>query len=530
MDPPSFAEIMESPLAFAWALGDLYRGDEFGTHRFSGFHEQLVADASRAVFVSIAIPRGHAKTTLFSHIIPAWHLIRDPRGQERILLASATLGLARENCGKVREILSGEISISGLPPVPLATVFPWAEPVNRADSQGDCSRFNVRGRKGADKSASVYTGSPGSSLAGRRYTRSTLDDIVDEQTSETRDGREAGNDFVLQVEALRYDKTRSPITMISTNWHSGDATDFVAERQGWTQIKYDLYPDNDPRKSRPGELRPTICPDFMSPEEANIEEMRAITSNKYAFFSAQYRLRPTASDDPVFTEESYAFMCQPTLACEMMERFPAILLWDPVASIKAGKRMDRNGIAVVRAIPAGQFPLREHREGRDPGKNIFVPIFTGEIAGTADEALSQVEEWVSRKRWSNLKAVWVEDVAAQIYMVPWAESRGYIEGTRIRGQKIPSTSLPLRIAGLQKAAREGYFVIPGDCEGERLLQKRLLEFPNSDYDDLPAALCLLSYHWERRGSPLEEAGAPVKRSFEDGGPLPRPDPPGVVIF
>lgn len=504
--PPSLVETIRNPLAFAWAVG--YSGDEWGRKRYGAFHAQLASEIRSALLVSVVVPRGHAKTTLISHIMMAWELVRDAGGRHRLLAASATLGLAKENCGKVREILGGEIEVwpAGAAPeegqrLPLASIFPWAAPVNPLNSVGPCPSFNVAGRSGHGKEPSVFTGSPGTGLAGRRFTGAVLDDITNEQNSGTREQREKVIAFIAQIEALRYDHDHTWIRAPSTPWAPGDSTIHLSERRGWRQIKHDMYLDGMPRRSVPGEHRATVCPAFVSPEEAAEMERTAVLAGRYAFFSAQYRLQPIASDQPLFTAESWGQAHRPGLMRSSVERLgQVVLLWDPNSNVEnAGGSFDRNGVAVIRIIPAHKLPYAVH----DPRRNVFVPIFTGEIAGGADDALAQIEAWVGERRWPDLRSIWIEDVAAQTFLAPWARERGKIEGVRVRGQRIPAKSLTLRLAGLQTAMREGQFLIPDDLEGGDLLRERLLSYPAADYDDLPAALCLLSYHWDRIG-PVEE--------------------------
>lgn len=462
----------------------------------------------------MVVPRNHAKSTLFAHIGAAWLLLRT-MGRARILLGSATLGLAKLNCGKVRDILEGDIVIGG-ERRPLAALFPFVRPDNRLGKSGSSAGFNVAGRRGVGKEASVFVGAPGSNLAGFRPTHAILDDITNEQNCRTRERRDQVIQFVIQVEALMYSAT-SPIWMLSTPWAPGDSTDFIASRPGWRQLRQDIYLDGEPRRSLPGERRPVCCPSFINEEEANEMEMTAIATGRYAFFSAQYRLRPMASEEPLFTEEMLRFACSKGIkAAQIKGAHPCFLLWDPVSTIGEGaKSIDRNGVAVVMAVPAGALPWAVP----DPGRNVFLPVFTGEIAGGADNALAQIEKWVAANRWPNLRSIWIEEAFSQTFLTPWAKQRNKVGTVNIRGQRIPARDLTARLSGLQTAIREGYFVIPDDCEGRDLLLQRLGHYPVADFDDLPASLALLSSHFERRGR-LPGDEPPPLPTYEQGGPGP----------
>lgn len=501
-----------------------YQGDDEGRKFYGDFHRQLQAFVFSAPKTSLVVPRDHAKSTLFSQITVVWELIRS-RGKHRILLTSATLDLAKENCGKIREILEGDLILDGRR-YPLARLFPFAEPINVRDGMGPVAKFNVVGRSGIGKEASVFTGAPGSNLAGKRPTYIVFDDITNEKNVYTREQRQKTCKFVDQAEALAY-SADTPMRMVSTFWHPEDATTYVGRRKGWVQQIHDIYLDKDPRRSLPGENRPTICPAFINAEEANDKEMAAISSGNYSFFASQYRLRPQAAEDPLFTEEMWTHALSRRVSKDILPKYgAAFLLWDPVATVgTAIAGMDRNGITVVRAIPASMLPWSVP----DPRRNIFLPVFTCEIAGGADQALAQIEEWVESKRWPTLKSIWIEEVVAQTFLTPWAKQRGRLNSVQVRGQKIPNQDLTLRLAGIQTALREGYFVVPHDMEGGELFQRRFLAFPG-DYDDIPASVALLSSHFERFGRlPGDEGPAPTPIPYERRTDVPRPAADTVVF-
>lgn len=484
----ALSKALSSPVEFGRCLPG-YNGDGDGRKQFGGLHAEGSAFLREHTRASLVFPRNHAKTTLFCQIEAAWTLVRE-RGATRLLLGSATLPLAKQNAGKVRELLEGDLILDGAR-YPLARLFPWARPVNVRGVVGPCKDFNIVGRKGPGKEPSVFTGGPGTSLAGYRPTKAILDDVVNEQNCRTREQRERAIEFIAQVEALMYDAA-SPIYMVSTPWAPGDLTDHIATRRGWHQLRRPLYTG----PPTPDGLRPTVCPSFINGEEAAEMEQVARDAGRFAFFSAQYLLEPMSSDQPMFTAEMWAHASSRGLSVAKLPRGSDFLLWDPVATVGEGNAgIDRNGVIVVRAFPAQFAPWSVP----DPRRNIFAILFSNEIAGGADHALAEIEEWVESKRWPSLKSIWIEEIVAQTFLTPWAKQRGRLGSVQVRGQKIPRQDLTLRLAGVQTAIREGYLIIPDGCEGAALLRKRLLEFPVSDYDDVPGALALLSSHFERFG-------------------------------
>lgn len=484
----ALSKALSSPVEFGRCLPG-YQGDSEGRKQFGPLHEEGSAFLREHTRASLVFPRNHAKTTLFDQIEAAWTLVRE-RGHSRILLASATLALAKQNAGKVREILEGDIILDGNR-YPLGRLFPWVMPKNDRGTVGPCKEFNIAGRKGPGKEPSVFTGAPGTNLAGSRPTKAILDDVVNEQNCRTREQRERAIEFIAQVEALMYDAA-SPVYMVSTPWAPGDLTDHVAARRGWAQLRRPIYTG----PPGPDGLRPTVCPSFINSEEAAEMEQVARDAGRFSFFSAQYLLEPMSSDQPMFTAEMWAHASSRGLRVDKLPKGSDFLLWDPVATVGEGNAgLDRNGVIVVRAIPAQLVPWSVP----DPRRNVFAVLFTNEIAGGADHALEQIEGWIAAGKWPSLKSIWIEEIVAQTFLTPWMKQRGRLGSVQVRGQKIPRQDLTLRLAGVQTAIREGYLVFPDGAEGAQLLRKRLLEFPVSDYDDVPAALALLSSHFERFG-------------------------------
>jgi len=99
-----------------------------------------------------------------------------------------------------------------------------------------------------------------------------------------------------------------------------------------------------------------------------------------------------------------------------------------------------------------------------------------------------------------IKAIWIEEVAAQASLKPWLEERGNIKGVSIRGQRVGKTSQPQRLQGLATAMREGLVILPHEFPGRDLMVRQLTEYPASDYDDIPCAAALIGQHKERRGA------------------------------
>ena len=461
--------IWQDPLAFGEALG--YIGDRAGRKRFGLFHRQMLEHTESAPRTSTVVPRGHAKSTVISIIKNAWRLLRDP--SERILIACATLDLAEKLVGEIRDRLQGDICIQGQY-YPVRDIFPWLA-VQGGTRSGPCRSFNVAGRSGRGREPSIFASSVSSNLAGNHPTSATIDDPANEQNSRTYTRRQQVIDFIQQLEPLMYSPD-SPIDHIGTPWAFQDITAYLGEHEGWTQFRFGCWdgPDGSP-----------LCPSFLTADEIHDKERN--TSKQ--FFAAQYLCEPIPAEEALFDD---ALIRAATDRELKLPDGPEILLWDPVGRIE-GKTGDRNGLLIVRAIPAGALGLG----GFERDRNIFIPVLAHEIAGGADEAAC----WIERTAQSRplLASIWIEQVAAQGVLAPWLEERGRLGGIRIRGHKIPAQALTYRLQGLQTALRKGYLRLLPSFEGRDILIRRLTEFPLSDTDDLLAALALLCTHIDRRG-------------------------------
>jgi len=474
--------IWQDPLAFGEALG--YTGDRAGRKRFGPFHRRMLEHTESAARTSTVVPRGHAKSTVISIIKNAHRLLRDP--SERILIACATMDLAEKLIGEIRDRLNGDLSLGGQN-FPVRDIFPWlAIPGGAQGRSGPCRSFNVAGRAGRGREPSVFASSITSSLAGNHPTAATIDDPANEQNSRTYARRQQVIEFIQQLEPLMYSPD-SPIDHIGTPWAFQDITAHLGDHGGWTQFRFGCWDGEGAPGAGPGpDGTWPLCPSFLTAAELAEKEQ----SVSKQFFAAQYLCDPIPAEESLFEDLLINEATDRDLA---LPDAPEILLWDPVGRIE-GNTGDRNGLLIVRAVPAGILGLR----GFEPDRNIFVPVLAHEVAGGADEAACWIERIAETR--PLLQSVWIEKVACQGLLVPWLEERGRLGGIRIRSQAIPMKALSYRLQGLQTALRKGYLRLLPSFEGRDLLVRRMTEFPLSDTDDLLAAMALLSSQLDRRGS------------------------------
>ena len=488
-DPDIAAQILQiwsDPLAFGEALG--YAGDASGRKQFGEFHRRMLAHTESAPRTSTVVPRGHAKSTVITIIKTCHRLLRDPSA--RILIACAGLDLAKKLIGEIRDRLNGDLAI-GDRFLPVRDIFPWLAIEGDRRRSGPTEAFNITGRAGRGREPSVFAASVESNLAGNHPTHAVIDDPANEQNSRTFARRQKVIEFIQQLEPLMYSPD-SPIDHIGTPWAFQDVTHYLADHPGWTQFRFGVWDGVNPETgerdgSGPGPAGGwPLCPAFLAAEE--VDDKEAALSKQ--FFAAQYLCEPIPAEEALFDDDLVLGATDPDLK---LPDSPEILLWDPVARVE-GTTGDRNGLVVVRVIPAGLLGLK----GFEKDRNVFVPVLAHEVTGGADAAASWIENTLIPSR-PLLKAIWVEKVAAQAILAPWLEERGRLQGVRIRGQQIPTKALAYRLQGLQTAMRKGYLILPASFPGRDILVRRLTEFPLGDTDDILAALALLGTHLERRG-------------------------------
>ena len=495
--PKEIKRLFDDPLALGEALG--YKGDASGRKIFGELHKDVLDHMLSQPWTYTAIPRGHAKSTLISVILPIWKLLRNP--DKRILVASATLDLAKKLIGEIRDRLNGSLELRPGLYVPVREVFPHIGldgPDRRAT--GPTAKINISGRTAAGgREPSIFAGAVSSNLAGNHPTDAHFDDLCNEQNSRTYAQRQKVIEFVQQaVPLMRY--ADSPVSLVGTVWAFGDVLDYLKHHSSWSGMQFGVWDGINPETREKDGKGPgpdgswPLCPAYLNAEEiVNIQD-----DVSKVFFAAQYLCDPIPSEDALFDRSmtSAAFERDIDINSGILKDYPEILLWDPVHRLQGDSKnnqLSQNGLMTVRPIPAGVLGYK----GVDPTRNVFFITGAYEVSGGTDEAVCFVEDLVASNK--NIKSIWIEKKAAQETLAPWLEERGRVKGVHIRTQKIPSTALSNRLMGLVTAMRKSLLRIPPGIQGEDLLIRRFHEFPLSDSDDLLAAAALLGTMIERTG-------------------------------
>lgn len=490
-----------------------YRGLDNGRKRFGPLH-RIIADRLMAHGrTSTLVPRNHAKSTIISVGYPAWLVLRDP--SRRVLLGSASLALAKELIGEIRELYRADLEflIDGEPVAfPLLDAFPHVEPLGRRSATGPTDHLDIVGKTGRGRECTFFAGSPETSLTGRHPNAAFIDDPSDFKNTRTFEQRTKTNNWNASIEPILQSRD-DPWHHIGTQWAPGDSAEWYQNHPKFDQLRLPAWVPENPQTGLadgqgPGPLPDgrwaeqfkgcyPIAPSFMTAAELHEWESECESQGQAVFFAAQALNIPMLSADAFFRDRLIAD-ATPPVPIPAFEGYPEILLWDPTARV-TGTKGDANGLIIAQPVPAKVYAdAMGATLGLEPDRNVFIIRWAKQVNGGADDALQIVEALCADR--PSIKAVWIEDVAAQKYLKPWLRDRGNIKGVRVRMQSIGQASQPLRIQGLATAMRDGQIVLPDDFEGRGLLVRQLNEYPNSDFDDLPCALALLSQHRERRGS------------------------------
>lgn len=505
--PKEVIRLLKDPIAMAEALG--YNGDpKTGRKKFGPMHREMLAHCAFGTRKAIAEPRGHAKSTLISVILPIWKSARDP--DRRIMVATSDLELSHQLIGEIRDRLNGDLELRPGLFVPVRAVFPHLalNPHERRRT-GPTEKINFAGRTAfGGREPSVFASGVGTNNAGRHPTDIHFDDLQNEKNSKTWAQRQKVIEFVKQAVPLaRYPD--SPICAVMTSWAPDDLLEYMKNHHEWDVIVRGVYDGVNPKTGIADGQGPCpdghypLCEAFMNAEE--IEQVRAEVGE--VFFAAQYLNMPIPSADALFdTEMVDVFQDLGDLSPEGSPlQIPEpgskgapgqILLWDPVHRVDGmvNKKRSVNGLVRVFPVPAKRLGIR----WMDPNRNVFLVTGTWEVPGGTDAACCFVEDLIAKD--PTIRSVWIEQNAAQETLKPWLEERGKIQGVRLHLQRPYGGKGLGRLQGLATGIRKGYLrTVPG-AEGNDLLFRRMKEYPLSDSDDVLNALALLSQVRERRGT------------------------------
>ena len=144
-------------------------------YKFTQFHARWLGLQNANSETLILAPRGHGKSTICTVAYSLWKLLRNP--DTRILIVS--------NTAEQADALAGEIRLQTETNVTLRTLFG-----DLRDGAWRAGRFTIAGRTRICKEASVTSTGVEGAIVSRHYEIIILDDIVDEENSQSPHARE----------------------------------------------------------------------------------------------------------------------------------------------------------------------------------------------------------------------------------------------------------------------------------------------------------------------------------------------------
>jgi len=482
--PRCVEHLLQSPIALGHALG--YTGL---TEELHGAAWNFVAGRPRSY---IEFPRGHYKSTLFSIILPIWHLLRNPA--ERIMLIGANKTLAQAFLRQIHQHLLGDLIIQG-EKIPFASVFPWMA-VGRGRNSGYSEKLglNIKGRSGNNKERSIFTAGILTSTAGRHPTIIIADDLQDEQNSVTWGQREKVWRAYQTLTPLAED-LNCPIYVIGTPWAQFDLAWRLKEELKVPTFRRTIWSGTPQHNGKPpGEVNPELGMTGwpLAPHIMNAEQIQWLTDPNndkrisWELFSVWYRCVAVPSSEALFDLDIWNGMQDQSIHLDQIEGYE-IALVDPACSDE--KRTCPSGIVIYRVNTAQELGLAFP----NPALNIYTLAGVYEIHGGYNHLWNALRKIAHDPRHKRLRLIAVESVAFQ-EIVAWVE-KGLPNGIRcvpIKGIA-KGNGKPRRAMGLQDAILRGRVRRPAhNIPGLDILKTQMLNWPKLDHDDVFDAAALVS--------------------------------------
>lgn len=483
--PAELLELVRNPVSWGRALG------------YTGLLDELHGEAWRFMRgkerVYVELPRGHYKSTFVSVVLVSWEHLRDPRN--RTMLMSAKLDLARDLIEEIRDRMHGPLNVPGWRHRRVYEVFPWMYTAGgaRRAHYSRMSGLNFRGRSGLNRERSVFPMAVGASAAGRHPTRVYVDDLHDEQNTQT-EGQVAKVIRAYETLTPLLRDLRAPLRVVGTPWTVGDLSWHLRVRLGVPTFRKAIWDGVNPATGvadgcGPGPggawpLAPTILdaagilelcrePRDESPNPLWISPER---------FSCWYMLEPIAGGGALFDAGLVERATDARLGRGLPDVGYEVVLVDP--AIKSG----RSGLVVLRVMRAGDLGL-----AMPVDLSVFVVVEAAEVAGGIWPLHGFLRKLVERR--DRLRGVLIEEVAAQHVLVPWMEESLPNEVT-IEPVPIRSAMQQARHQGLQAAMMTGRVRLLPEFPGRDLLVQQMLGTTPSGgavRDDVLDAAALVGY-------------------------------------
>lgn len=271
-------------------------------------------------FVVVNVPPGAGKSTLFTHDLIAWLLVRN-RGT-RVLIGSRTERQARQYVGRLKTTFertapptaSDDLKVKGLAVDAEATLtgdFGRFKPTNPDVWRNEeFTIAQVNDIAGSDKERSVSAFGMDGGFLGGRYDLVIWDDLVDKRSMRTAEARETlinmweteaetrlepGGLLILQGQRMRSDD----LYRYALDLKAGDPDDFESEDARPNKYRHIIYRAHDeskcdaaaPLHGRLDPAWPEGC--LLDPVRLDWRSLRTVQSNRAERFLVMYQQEDT---------------------------------------------------------------------------------------------------------------------------------------------------------------------------------------------------------------------------------------------
>lgn len=330
-----------------YALAQLFARDRSPNHLSPDFHGSLCRRVQTTPYAKnlYLLPRGHFKTDLLTETLNVQRILRDP--EVRIQIASSKQDIA----GAMLEGIKGKLQH----PV-LLTCFPdilWPDPQRQSD-KWTTSALTVKRRHRAREATIETTGLEGE-ITSKHYDARTMDDLVGQQNSQTREQVLGVIEWWKKSQGLNVPHTVQDI--VGTPWHYADLYCWMQEQAAKGTMDLGVYRVPCWTQAPDGARVPAL------PERFSVETLEGIRADQgSAVFAAQYLLDPIDEDTAVFPLSAIRPHIVARRDVPPLDTLWTVMTVDPAISTKSWA--DYSAIAVGGFDGASTLWLLDLRRGR----------------------------------------------------------------------------------------------------------------------------------------------------------------------
>lgn len=421
------------------------------------FHRQLCEfiDTNPTRQKLLLVPRGHLKSTVVTIGKTLQWIARDP--SVRILISNATHSMAITFLNVIKRHLTTNPHFIKMFGQLGENPEKWAENMITLQSSKAL---------GGEKEATVVCYGMGGNLVSQHYDKIILDDVVTEDTVNTRDQIEKTIQFYRMCQPLL--EKDGELIIIGTRYREDDLYGWIMDRENGILQDFDVFErkaiydelwDQSKQKYQKGTI--------LWPQKYTLDDISEKRRKMGPWtFEAQYQNNPVPSDEADFKREWFRYYEPTDLRGVELNKYTLI---DPAISLE--KQADYTAMMTV---------------GLDRYNNMYVLDIVRERltpAGIISAIFAQYERW-------HPKAIGLEEIAFQraLRYSLQKEMETRKRFLNIIELKPHARSKDQRIKGLQPLYANGKVLHNKDLVYNIYLEDELLRFPKGKHDDMIDAL------------------------------------------